>query len=118
KATEGAQDPFAHNNLGRAYEGVGNMTNASKHYALASDMRTDNKMFAKNAGVTFNRLGNDQMTVKYLERALANGDGSAEVLVNLANAHSRTGNTARASELMAKSAVEETFSNNPDYWFN
>lgn len=118
KATQLANDPFAHNNLGRAYEGMGNLVQAAKNYATASDLRTENAMFAKNAGVTYLKQGNDQLGIKYLERALANGEETAEVMVNLAGAYSRAGNQTKATELMSRAEVQERLEENPDYWFN
>lgn len=113
-----ANDPFALNNLGRAYEGLGNVPDAAKNYAAASDLRTDNAMFAKNAGVMYNKQGNDSLTIKYLERARAAGENAPEVLVNLANAYSRTGNTAKSDEIMNSPGVADAMANNADYWFN
>ncbi len=118
KAVQNASDPFALNNLGRAYEGLGRTADAATNYAKASEMRTDNVMFAKNAGVTYNRLGNDEMTVKFLERAMANGEKTADVLVNLAAAYTRLGRTEKAAEIMKTPVVAESMSGNADYWFN
>lgn len=118
RALERSADPFAHNNLGRAFEGLNNLPQAARHYAAASDLRTDNRMFAKNAGVIYSRVGNDAATITYLERARTNGETSAEVLVTLANAYSKSGNQVKAQELMALSQVQERLEDNPDYWFN
>lgn len=118
RAVNNSSDPFALNNLGRAYEGLGKTADAASNYAKASDMREDNVMFAKNAGVTYNRLGDDAMTIKYLGRAMANGEQSADVLVNLAAAYTRIGQTEKAAEIMKTPVVAESMSGNADYWFN
>lgn len=118
RSVQNAQDPFAYNNLGRAYEGLGRSRDAAQNYAKASDLRPDNAMFAKNAGVTFNTVGDDANTVKYLERARANGEDAADVLVNLAGAYTRMGQTAKASAIMGEVKVQQAMADNADYWFN
>ncbi|MEZ5162703.1 MAG: tetratricopeptide repeat protein [Fimbriimonadaceae bacterium] len=113
-----ARDAYAYNNLGRAQEGLNDFAGAAASYAAASDMDSRNGLFARNAGVTYSRLGNDANTVKYLERAMANGQKDEKVVINLAAAYSKLNRQADADRVLRESGAINSMSQDADYWFN
>jgi tetratricopeptide (TPR) repeat protein len=112
-----SNDPFALNNLGLACEGLGENQEAFANYSKASDMRTDTLVFARNAGFAALRLKNDQMSIKYLERA-SSMDKSIDVLVPLATLYNRNGMGEKAMAIWMMPEVRESRKGDADYWFN
>ena len=112
-----SNDPFALNNLGRAHEGLKEDKEAYTNYAKASDLRPDVLIFAKNAGFAAARIKNNEMAVKYLERALTM-EKTAEILVPLAGAYEGAGMGEKATAIWMMPEVRDTRQNDGAYWFS
>ncbi len=112
-----SNDPFALNNLGLACEGLGEHAEAFANYSKASDMRTDSLVFARNAGFAALRTKNDQMAIKYLERAAAM-EKSSDVLVPLATIYNRNNMGDKAMAIWMMPEIRESRKGDADYWFN
>lgn len=115
---ENSNDPFVHNNLGRAHEGLGDWDSAAKSYTAASDMAKDNAMFAANAGTAHQKVGNTATAAMYFERAIEAGNTDPMITLNLANALNTAGETEKAYELLTEKSFQTKMSGDADYWFN
>lgn len=112
-----SNDPFALNNLGRVHEGLNENAEAATNYSKASDLRTDNATFAKNAGFALIRVGNDAAAIKYLERAMSI-EKSPDILIPLAGAYDRAGMSDKAMAIWMMPEVRSSRENDADYWFS
>ncbi|MBS1714790.1 MAG: tetratricopeptide repeat protein [Armatimonadetes bacterium] len=109
-------EPFASNNLGRAYEMKGQTQLAAESYAAASNADPKSVLFAHNAGVAFAAAKDDLKAIKYLERAVALGDEDPDVVFVLGELYGRNGRTEEAAELLVKAT--DRIQNRADLWFN
>ena len=116
KSVSLSKDPFALNNLGRAHEGLGEMKEAATRYSEASDARTDNALFARNAGLAYLRIRDDQKSLVYLRRAMTNGDEDPTLPKMVAEVMTRSGNDAEA--LTALESLRDKYKDDSSYWFN
>lgn len=112
-----SNDPFALNNLGRAHEGLKEDNEAYANYAKASDLRPDVLVFAKNAGFAAARIKNNDMAIKYLERAMSM-EKSIEILVPLAGAYEGAGMGDKATAIWMMPEVRESRQGDANYWFS
>ena len=110
------RDPFALNNLGRAHEGLNEMKEAAGRYGEASDLRPENAVFARNAGLAFLRIRDEAKAKTYLERAIKNGDSDPDLPKMVAEMMTRSGDDREA--LAAMELVREKYKNDSSYWFN
>jgi len=110
------RDPFALNNLGRAHEGLNEMKDAATRYSEASELRPENALFARNAGLAFMRIRDDQKSLTYLRRAIANGDEDPVLPKMVAEIMTRSGDDAEA--LAALESLRNKYEGDPSYWFN
>lgn len=109
-------EPFAENNLGRAYEGLGDWASAASHYGKASDARPGERVFARNAAVASMRARKDADAKKYIERAAKAGDKDPDLMAALAEIYVREGRTQEALALMQ--GQPNGGKNAAAYWFN
>lgn len=118
KAADASNDPYAWNNLGRACEGLGQNEESARAYAKASDSRPDVAVFARNAGFAMVRLGNDDLAIKYFDRAFNKGDRDPKLVTNLGSALSRKGQHQKALGMLTMPEVAKSMAGNADYWYN
>ncbi|MES1227388.1 MAG: tetratricopeptide repeat protein, partial [Armatimonadota bacterium] len=114
KMLTGNDLPEAQNNLGRAYEGLGQLDKAAEAYASASDKEPTKQLFAKNAAVTYAKLGNTEKARKYSER-------SGEVVSTQFDLSLIQGlvNESKYDEALVKmDQVEGQFTNSAEFYFN
>lgn len=109
-------EPFAENNLGRAFEGLGDWASAAAHYGKASDARPSEKVFARNAAVAAMRARKDADAKKYIDRAVRAGDDDPDLKAALAEIYVREGRTQEALALLGSAPAGAK--NAAAYWFN
>lgn len=109
-------EPFAENNLGRAYEGLGDWASAATHYGKASDARPNEKVFARNAAVAAMRARKDADAKKFIDRAVRAGDNDPDLKAALAEIYVREGRTQEALALLGSEPAGAK--NAAAYWFN
>jgi tetratricopeptide (TPR) repeat protein len=109
-------EAYALNNLGRAYEAQGRMEMAATNYQKAADGRMDVAAFSRNAGLALLRLRRDAEAQKYLENAIAKGDGDPQLRMVLAEIYARQGRIEDATKLLE--ANGQALGEAAAYWFN
>ena len=118
ESADESNDPFAWNNLGRAYEGLNRISDAASAYQRASDLRPQVDVFATNAASAFQRSGDRGKAITYMERARANGNKDAQLALNLANAYILSGRHADGKKVLTESGMEAALGGSKTYWFN
>lgn len=111
-----ATDPYALNNLGRAFEGLKDHKSAAANYGKASDAKPQSKEFARNAAIEALRANDTAMAKKYVSRCISLGDNDPDLKAGLAEIYIREGNIAEAKALTGNDAA--TTKNALAFWFN
>lgn len=109
-------EPFALNNLGRAYELNGRFAMAGDNYAAASNIDPKNVVFAHNAATAYAKAKQDDKAATYINRAMSLGDNDPDLTLILGDIYARQGKTAEAVVLMEKASDRVT--DRADLWFN
>lgn len=106
--------PEALNNLGKAYEGTEDMAKAAAAYGAASDHAPTDKLFARNAAMTYAKVHQDDLARKYAERA---GDVPTTQF-DLARIQGLVSSNKLDDALFLMNEMEPQFTNSAPFYFN
>ncbi len=109
-------DAFAWNNLGVAYGLGGDKKQAAQAYVTASGLKTDNLLFAKNAGYANYDISEWTVAAAHLERAITNGDDDARTRAALSDIYLRQGRKQESLAMMKE--AESVLGGDKAFWFN
>lgn len=109
-------DPFVHNNLGVAYEALGDNIKSAQSFVRAANLNSNNPIFLKNAGLALIRAQQFASAVPFLERAVRLEPQNDDLRVALADAYTRL--DRRKEALGIYESLADRLASRPAFWFN
>lgn len=108
--------PQINNNLGVAQQAQDKLGDAFASFSKASNSKMKEATYARNAGACAYRLKDYPNTIKFLKRAMSIEKQDSKIILALADAYGKTGDSQSMMDLYEK--YKDTFDGDFNYYFN
>lgn len=110
------KDPFVHNNVGVAHEGLQEFDKAALAFVRAANLQANNKVFLRNAAYALVQSKQTAKAVPFLERARKVDPQDDGIALSLADAYTRL--DRRKEALQTYESLADRMGDDAAFWFN